>query len=257
MKLAIAQMRSTPGAISTNLEHHLRWVDLAVQMGATAIAFPELSLTGYAPSLAASLALSPTDERLTPLQQVADRDRITIGVGLPMRDPTGIGISLVWWHPHAAPQVYTKQHLHPDEAPFFIAGDNPTGVITTAPEVAIAICYELSVPEHAERAAQQGARVYLASVAKHAAGVSQAHERLRAIAQQYALSVVLVNCVGPCEDFDGAGGSAIWDRQGRRLAQLDSTSEGLLLLDTATAEAIALPVPIAGRPALFTEPRSR
>jgi len=90
MKLAVAQIRSAPGAISTNLTHHLWWVDLARQMGATAIAFPELSLTGYEPSLAAALALSPTDDRLAPLQQMADRDRLSIGVGLPTRHDAGM-----------------------------------------------------------------------------------------------------------------------------------------------------------------------
>jgi len=239
MKLAVAQIRSAPGAISTNLTHHLRWVDLARQMGATAIAFPELSLTGYEPSLAADLALSPTDDRLAPLQQMADRDRLSIGVGLPTRHDAGICISQVFFHPHTAPQVYSKQYLHADETPFFMAGHPTTGVMATAPEVAIAICYELSVSAHVERAAQQGANIYLASVAKSADGVQRASKRLRAIAQQYAMRVVMVNCIGPCDDFVGAGGSAMWDAKGHRLAQLDATHEGLLLWDTETDQVIA------------------
>jgi len=239
MKLALAQLRSAKGEISTNLEHHLRWVQLAGQMGADAIAFPELSLTGYEPSLAKQLALSPTDDRLTPLQEIADRDRLTIGIGLPTRQEAGICISQVFFHPQTSPQVYSKQYLHADEEPFFIAGPNDSGIIAAAPAVAIAICYELSVPEHAERAAQQGARTYLACVAKSADGVQRASERLRAIAQQYAMRVIMVNCVGPCEDFDGAGGSAVWNAQGQLLAQLDDTQEGLLLLDTETNEVIA------------------
>lgn len=238
MKLALAQTRPARGHWQTNLDHHQRWIALAVQLGADAIIFPELSLTGYEPSLAAQLAMVPTDDRLAPLQQLADRDRITIGLGLPTRHPSGVQISLLLFHPQAARQLYSKQYLHADEEPFFIPGHPTSGVIETATEVAIAICYELSVPEHAARAAQQGAKIYLASVAKSAAGVKQATARLQAIAQQYGMSVVMVNCVGPCEDFDGAGSSAVWDAQGQAIAQLDDTQTGLLLLDTATGQVI-------------------
>lgn len=240
MRLAIAQTHPVRGDITANLAHHLHWVAQAVQLEADAVIFPELSLTGYEPALAAKLAMLPTDACLEPLQRVANRDRITIGVGMPIRYPGGICISLVLWHPQAARQVYTKQYLHSDEVPFFVSGHNSTGVLATAPQVAVAICYELSVSAHVQSAVQQGADIYLASVAKSAAGVSQAHQRLQAIAQQHALTTIMVNCVGPCEEFASAGGSAIWDERGQCLAQLDCTHEGILLLDTETHQVCVL-----------------
>ncbi|NEQ44282.1 MAG: carbon-nitrogen hydrolase family protein [Leptolyngbya sp. SIOISBB] len=234
MKLAIAQIRSVRGDIAANLEQHQRWGAAAAQLGADIVVFPELSLTGYEPALAKQLAISPHHDCLESLQQLADSDHISIGVGVPTLHDLGICISLVWLHPQSARQVYHKQFIHQDEEPFFIRGHNSTSLIATATQVSTAICYELSVSTHVTTAIQQGAQIYLASVAKSATGVHQAHLRLQAIAQQYAMPVMMVNCVGACEDFDSAGGSAIWNRQGHCLDQLDSTQEGLLLLDTNT-----------------------
>ena len=238
MKLAIAQSRSMLGALSTNLQTHQRWVDRAVQMGADAIAFPELSLTGYAPTLAEPLAMSPTDDRLVPFQHIADRDRIAIGVGLPTRHPDGIGISLVWFHPHAAPQVYTKQYLHPDEEPFFVPGENLNKLLGPERDIALSICYEISVPEHAAHSKHRGANVYCASVAKTARGVQAAHQTLSTTAAQQGLLVLMANCVGPSGDGLCTGQSAAWDEKGRLLGKLDDVREGILSVDTDTRQVI-------------------
>ncbi|MEM1308443.1 MAG: carbon-nitrogen hydrolase family protein [Cyanobacteria bacterium P01_H01_bin.153] len=239
MKLAIAQTHPVRGNVQANLVQHQRWASLAARYGADVLMFPELSLTGYEPSLAKTLAVSPTDDCLEPLQQLADRHRLTIAAGMPTRHGQNVCISTLLFHPQAARQVYAKQYLHADEEPFFMPGHNLTGMIATAPAVAMAICYELSVPQHAQRAVAAGAQVYLASVAKSAAGVEKAMSRLATIAEQHSLQVVMVNCVGPCEDFEGAGGSAVWNRQGRLLTQLDSTHEGWLMLNTETEAVIA------------------
>ncbi|MNC29799.1 hypothetical protein D3C75_780630 [compost metagenome] len=56
------------------------------------------------------------------------------------------------------------------------------------------------------------------------------------------MTVLLANCVGPADTFIGAGGSAAWDSQGRLLASLDDHSEGLIVLDTTNASAMAVPL---------------
>ncbi|MNN90565.1 hypothetical protein D3C81_2085320 [compost metagenome] len=56
------------------------------------------------------------------------------------------------------------------------------------------------------------------------------------------MPVLMANCVGPADTFIGAGGSAAWDSQGRLLASLDDHSEGLIMLDTGNASAMALPL---------------
>ncbi|MFK7978556.1 MAG: hypothetical protein AB8G86_01120 [Saprospiraceae bacterium] len=52
-------------------------------------------------------------------------------------------------------------------------------------KIALAICYEISVPKHIAAATKNGAKIYLASVAKTQEGVQQAAERLSLIAKNY------------------------------------------------------------------------
>jgi predicted amidohydrolase len=113
------------------------------------------------------------------------------------------------------------------------------GIVDASPKVGLAICYEISIPAHAEATFLAGAGIYVASVAKTAKGVQAAAERLSAIARQFGAPVLMANCVGTCDGVYCAGGSAAWSRRGERLAQLDDASEGLLAFDTGTEAAIA------------------
>lgn len=108
------------------------------------------------------------------------------------------------------------------------------------PEIALAICYEISVPEHQAAVGKSSASVYVASVAKSAAGVARSYETLSSFAAAHKMSVLMANNIGPSDDFVGAGQSAIWGSKGELLCQLDSEQEGLLVLDTATGQVAAL-----------------
>ncbi len=55
---------------------------------------------------------------------------------------------MVLFQSHKARQTYSKKYLHPDEEDFFISGQSSTGLIVNKTNIALAICYELSVPEH-------------------------------------------------------------------------------------------------------------
>lgn len=55
MKIALAQIQYEKGDIARNIELHLIWIDQAIAQGADCIFFPELSLTGYEPTLPKSL----------------------------------------------------------------------------------------------------------------------------------------------------------------------------------------------------------
>ncbi len=83
-------------------------------------------------------------------------------------------------------------------------------------------------------ACKNGAAIYLASVAKDREGVEKASERLATIARQKSMLVLMANGIGPCDNFVGAGQSAIWTNTGLLAGQLDDTHEGILLIDTDT-----------------------
>lgn len=236
MRISLAQTRPVKGDIARNIENHQKFIDQAVELGADVLMFPELSITGYEPTLARDRATTPDDARFAPFQQRSDAHNLTIGIGVPTPNDAGISITLVLFHPNQPWQTYSKKFLHADEKPFFVGGRNASVVLRNKPEVALAICYELSVPEHAETAHQTGATVYLASVAKTASGAENAAQRLSDIARTYAMTVLMVNSVGPSDDFVSGGKTAVWNAQGELLGQLNATDESILLLDTATQE---------------------
>ena len=238
MKICVAQIRPIKGDVQSNISNHKRLIDIAVSNGADTIIFPELSITGYEPELAKELATNPNDSRFDDLQRSSDTRQITLGVGVPTKSDTGICISMVLFQPHKARQTYSKKYLHSDEEPFFVSGQSTISLLRDETDIALAICHELSVLEHAEDASKSGARVYIASVAKSADGIEKAVERLSEIASGYSMTVLMSNCVGRCDNFESAGQTSVWNDEGLLLGQLNDTDEGVLIFDTDTREFI-------------------
>lgn len=236
MKIALAQTRPVKGNIAQNIDKHLMMIEAAFSKGAEAIFFPELSITGYEPELAKDLAMSPYEEQLNVFQDKSDKTNMIIGVGIPAIQDTGISISMVIFQPHQSRQLYSKQYLHSDEFPFFVSGENTACLMSH--NIALAICYEISIPEHSENAFNSGAKIYIASVAKTAEGMAKANVTLPVMAKDYHMMILLSNCVGPSDNFISAGQSAAWDDTGKLLVQLDNSNEGVLIVDTKTKETL-------------------
>ncbi|OIN59601.1 carbon-nitrogen hydrolase family protein [Arsenicibacter rosenii] len=242
MRICLAQLQSANGDLAANLDRHCRAIRTAADYQTNLIIFPELSLTGYEPTLAASLATTPDDPVLAPLQSLSDRYRMVIAAGLPIRTPEGLCIGLVICQPNQPQQLYTKHFLHADEVPFFTAGRHVPMLDFPFDRVALAICYELSVDEHTRQVIQPETTVYLASVAKTAIGMQQATLRMADIARTYQVPALLVNAIGPADTFVNAGQSAAWTAKGTLMGQLPADEEGLLIVDTRTETALSIPL---------------
>lgn len=237
MKIALAQISSLPGDLDANLSKHRRSVELAIAQGVGLILFPELSLTGYEPTLAAGLAMTTDDPRLEVFQQLSDQNKVTMAVGAPIRTDSLPQIGLILFRPGERRRVYYKQYLHPDELPYFTAGRNASVGIYAPLPAALAICYEIALADHLDAAARCDAACYLASVAKFLSGIEAAHERLAFIAGQLQIPVLMANAVGEADGGRCAGRSAVWDKNGRMIRQLNETEEGLLVYDTVSGTA--------------------
>lgn len=236
MKICVAQTNPVKADIRQNINNHLAWTERALEHGTGMILFPELSLTGYEPGLAQDLAMDPDDPCLDVFQQVSDLHQVTLGLGMPLKGAHGTYISQIFFQAHSPRQVYRKQYLHQDEEPYFIPGKGQLFLSTGNLRIAPAICYEISIPEHAARIMQNGASVYMASVAKTRQGVDQAVKRLPEIALQYSIPVMMSNCIGICDQFLAGGRSSVWNKEGLMVGQLPEAREGLLIYDTATGE---------------------
>lgn len=234
MNICLAQISSHAGDIPRNIDSHLRLIHRALAFEPSLIVFPELSITGYEPSLAKALATTPQDPRFNIFQSISDSHGVTVGIGVPTRAEKGVCISLVLFQPQRPRYTYSKQYLHDDERPYFIAGTQKPTLCINGRNLAFAICYELSVPSHVNEAMSHRAEIYLSSVAKTENGVQQAKKRLQEIARTNQVPALMVNSVGPADDFIAAGQSAVWDLQGECLAQLNPTDEGLLFFNSKT-----------------------
>ncbi len=234
MKISVAQTKPNKGDIAGNIIRHKRLIELAITNEADGIIFPELSLTGYEPTLAYSLAMEVNDPRLNDFQQISDSHSIAIGVGMPTAHESGICISMIIFQPHQVRRVYSKKYLHPDEEDFFIRGENLPVIRVGNIDMALAICYEISVSEHTENAFKNGAVIYIGSVAKFERGIDAATKRLSDIAKQHAAIVMMANCIGQSDGNICAGNSSAWNQEGKRIAQLNGQQEGIIIVDLDT-----------------------
>ena len=241
MKVGVAQTSPVTGDLQRKIDQHVILIELAARYGAEILIFPELSLTGYEPTLARALAILPEDGRLNVFQQLSDAHRIIIGVGVPTQRDDGICITMILFQPHKHRQLYSKQYLHADEKPFFVSGHNTFNRLGEEQDIALAICYEISVPEHAAAAFADGSTIYLASVVKSIHGIDKALTRLSEIGGSYSMTVLMSNSIGQADGYECAGKSSIWNNKGVLIGQLDDSHEGILIIDTTTEEVIESP----------------
>ena len=232
MKISVAQTRPIKGDIEANILNHKRLIDLAIVEEVEIIIFPELSITGYEPELSKILATTQDDERFDVFQQISNTENITIGVGAPTKTEAGIRISTIVFQQNQPRQTYSKQFLHSSENPFFIAGTEQ--LLLAENKIALAICYELSVPEHSANAFQKGADIYIASTVNSYNGVDKDLAILSNIAQQYSMTVLMANCIGQTGEYNCAGKSSVWNKQGKLIGQLNDVDEGILIFDSET-----------------------
>ncbi|GAA0878833.1 carbon-nitrogen hydrolase family protein [Algoriphagus jejuensis] len=236
MKICVAQIQSIGGDISSNLDKHRQLIHLATAYKADAVFFPELSLTGYEPALAEASAVNPDDVNLDDFQKISDSNKITIGFGMPTKTAAGVRISMIILQPDRERQIYSKQQLHSDEFPYFVAGEKQLILTVAGKKIAPAICYESLQAEHSAHADQLGAELYVASVAKSQEGINKAMVHYPAVAKKFSMPVLMSNCLGYCDNFESVGQSAVWTKQGDLAEQLDDKLEGILVFDTETKE---------------------
>ncbi|MEO9477688.1 MAG: carbon-nitrogen hydrolase family protein [Cyclobacteriaceae bacterium] len=236
MKIGLAQTRPTKGDISINLQKHQLFIKQGIKNGLDAIFFSELSITGYEPTLARKLAFIPEDRRFDEIQNLTAKYGIIVGYGAPIANGTDASISMILHQAEKKPSAYIKEYLHEDEFPFFVGGKNEFQTVGRDPKIGLAICYELTVTQHRQKSLESGADIYLASVAKTVSGAERSGGILSKVAKENNIITMMVNAVGPCDNFVCGGMSAIWNQEGELIGQLESEEEAILTIDTANLQ---------------------
>ncbi|WP_025854527.1 carbon-nitrogen hydrolase family protein [Pseudomonas sp. CHM02] len=231
LTLAAAQTLSLAGDLPANIERHLSFMRVAAEHRVQVLVFPELSLTGYEPSLAGGLAIAPDDSVLAPLRDMARELRLTAVVGMPIRlaPEAGVSIGALVLGADGSLAVYTKQHLHPGEELAFVPGQGGAALERGSERIALAVCADFSHASHPRLAAEAGATVYAAGVLISEGGYATDSALLQGYAAEHGLLVLMANHGGPSGGYVCAGRSAIWAADGRLLVAASGVGDALVI----------------------------
>lgn len=227
--VAVVQSIAVPGDLARAVSDHARLAIQAAQQGARLALFPELSLTGYDLALTRDEALTPDNERLQLLQRVADAHEIAIVAGAPVESPSGLHIGALCFPPHRRAVTYSKRFLHQGEEKTFAAGTGGEPFSIRDHVVGLAICAEITHPEHAIEAARRGADIYAASCFITPNGYAHDTNLLAGYAREHRMMVLMANFGSGSRTWACAGRSAIWSRSGELLIQGPAEGEAVLV----------------------------
>lgn len=225
-----AQSGSIRGDIVGNVKNHIRLIKKAAENHANLVVFPELSLTGYERDLAKTHHLKPSDVRLAPFQEMANKHSMCILVGAPFQDGDKAHIAAFLYRPAETPLVYTKHHLHGGEEEHFDPGSRELEFNLGDEKVFTAICADITHPEHAQRAAKVKSTVYAAGVLLSPGGYAEDAALLQGYAEKHGMMVVMSNFAFPTGGWETGGKSAIWDNEGKLIASGPDQGEALVIV---------------------------
>jgi predicted amidohydrolase len=228
---AAAQCSVRAGDITENIRRHLVFMDVARQHGVQFLLFPELSLTGYEPTLADRLAQKVDTPLIAPLREYAREAGITAVVGLPLQseDKRKPSVSALVLHADGRLTAHAKQHLHTGEEQYFSAGHGGDLLEISGIPLALSICADFSQATHAARASRAGAQLYAASVLVGDAGYGADSATLKSYAKEHRMAVLMANHGGPTGGWCAAGRSAFWDENGELVAATAGVGDQLLI----------------------------
>lgn len=198
------------------------------------IVFPELSLTGYEPDLAAALAFTSGDGRLAPLRRLVTQHPIALVVGAPVRNGAGNpAIGAFVFTPDGDVRTYLKMHLGASERAHFSQGDRPLAVDVGGQKLGIAICADSSRASHPATYAELGATIYAAGVFLTEEWYVTDVPRLQSYAAAYGMLTLMANHGSSTGTHESVGRSAAWAPGGELLVQAGGVERVLV---TATLE---------------------
>lgn len=232
-KIGVAQIASLMGDIKGNVDMHAAAMNAAATFGASVLVFPELSLTGYEPELAASLAMSLTDPRLAPLADLARRHRIDTVLGAPLSagfEKPSLGAIVITRD--GARMSYRKIHLGAEEQAYFSMGQNPLVLDLSDHSIGIAICADSSQPAHPKAYAALGVDIYATSVFLNEEWYQEDAPRLAGYARRFGMLTLMANHGASTGRFASVGRSAIWSPDGALLAQASGIESVLIVAGT-------------------------
>jgi len=227
-KIALAQIAPALGDLEKNITQHIEWTNRAIAEGASAIVFPELSLSGYSlRDLNFDLALNPRfDDRLKPLRELSAKIMIVCG-GVEESREFGVYNSAFVFS--SGELLATHRKVYPptygifEELRYFSAGSAARAFETDIGKIGVLVCEDLWHISLPYLLAADGANVIITlaasptrlagteSVPKNYAINSQHHCAYARLLSSY---IVFVNRAGFEDGVNFWGGSEIVNPNG-------------------------------------------
>jgi len=230
LQIGLAQIPVKDGDVKYNLAGHLEAIELAARHRVDVLLFPELSLTGYELSLAKELAYQPEAVAFAALSKAAVKSNSIIIAGCPLQmvDHSMPAIAAVICFPDGRVEFYRKQYLHPGEERYCAAGERDYFFKVKGVRLALAICADFCNPEHAQRAKENEADLYLVSALISTAGYHEDSAKLSLVAQQNQLPVLLSNHISETGGWTAHGGNSVWNKRGHKIVASEGCERGIL-----------------------------
>jgi predicted amidohydrolase len=236
LRLAVAQPSVAPGGVAANAALAAELIDRAAGAGADAVLFPELFLCGYELGLLdqpAAVDVRVDDPRLDPVAHACRAGSVAAVVGASLADAGRRTISsIVFGGGGDVIAVYDKMHLDSTERLLYSPGERPCTVTVRGWRLGLAICYDVSFPEHARAYALAGADAYLCSGAFFVG-----HSSLRrdiyfpARALENTMYVAFSNFPAASSGPGYCGRSAVYGPDGAAVAEAGADESGLVIAE--------------------------
>lgn len=225
LTVAAGQATAVAEDVAANVATATGLVRQAAAKGAAILVLPELFLTGYELGAIAArpdeLCLGAGDARLEPLRKACAETGVHVAAGAPTRSAEDgrLHISaLVYDGAGEFVTRYDKQHVtEAEQAAGFARGAGPVTLEVGGWKVGLGICADTNHPGHARSVAAAGCRAYL--VGSLMDEPAKRTLTLPKRASDNGMYVVFANYGGPSGPYLACGRSAVWDREGRALAE--------------------------------------
>jgi NAD+ synthase (glutamine-hydrolysing) len=238
LKIAMAQLNFLVGDIVGNTKKIVEAAKNArFHLGADAIVFPELAITGYPPE---DLVLRPrfldlADNAIHEIKRsVKDIDII---VGYPAETAAGIYNAVAWIRNGEILTAYYKQEIPNygvfDEKRYFLSGQETCVVDIKGIPVGLTICEDIWFPGSVAQAARAGARLIINLNASpyHMDKTRERVEVLQQRVKENPLPIVYVNLVGGQDELVFDGESFVIDAAGKVCNRAPAFEEGVYIAE--------------------------
>jgi NAD+ synthase (glutamine-hydrolysing) len=237
VRIALAQVNPTVGAIEANARLVCDWIERARGLGADLIAFPELVLTGYPPedllfksafieaNLRALAAVTEHTRGLTAVLGFVDKRDDIFNAAAILHDGAHVGSYHKQYLPNYGVFDENRYFQSGSESPVFAAG--PT-------TIAANICEDIWYPTGpTSRQALGGAELVVSiNASPYHAGKARFREKMLATrAADDLVCLAFVNTVGGQDELVFDGQSFIFNEKGERIARGRAFEEDLVVAD--------------------------